>query len=292
MSFRIDRLATIHVVHPFMVAIGGRRRNGVPILMYHSISERKESGIHPYYQTTTSPSAFEEQIRLLRRRGFHSVPLKEIGHCFRNPAGAGRPIGITFDDGYKDFYTQAFPVLQKYGFGATVFLPTAYMGGQFLGKDCLSWTEVEELVRNGIEFGSHTVTHPLLHVLGDQDLRSELHASKQEIEDRTGTEISLFSYPYAFPQEDRAFTRRLSRILEECGYRWGVTTRIGRAGREQDRYFLKRIPVNDGDDLDLMGAKLAGAYDWVYFIQQAYRRVKKKQNAAMQANRFHTKESR
>jgi len=292
MPFRIDRLATLHVVHPLMVAVGGRRRNGIPILMYHSISERKESGIHPYYQTTTSPSAFEEQIRLLCKSGFHSVPLKEIGHCFRNPAGAGRPIGITFDDGYKDFYTQAFPVLQKYGFSATVFLPTAYMGGQFLGKDCLSWTEVEELGRNGIEFGSHTVTHPFLHVLGDQDLRAELLASKQEIEDRTGTEISLFSYPYAFPQEDRVFTRRLSRILEECGYRWGVTTRIGRAGREQDRYFLKRIPVNDGDDLDLMGAKLAGAYDWVFFLQLAYRRIRRKRIAAMQENRFHTKETK
>jgi peptidoglycan/xylan/chitin deacetylase (PgdA/CDA1 family) len=255
--------------------------------MYHSISERKESGIHPYYQTTTSPSAFEEQIRLLRQSGFYSVPLKEIGQCFRNPAGTGHPIGITFDDGYKDFYTQAFPVLRKYGFGATVFLPTAYMGRQFLGKDCLSWTEVRELVRNGIEFGSHTVTHPILHGLGSRDLRAELHVSKQEIEDRTGIEVSLFSYPYAFPQEDRSFIHRLSRILEEIGYRWGVTTRIGRADREQNPYFLKRIPVNDRDDLELMGAKLAGAYDWVFVIQQVYRRVRKKQNAAMQGNRSH-----
>jgi peptidoglycan/xylan/chitin deacetylase (PgdA/CDA1 family) len=199
----------------------------------------------------------------------------------------GRPIGITFDDGYKDFYTQAFPVLRKYGFGATVFLPTAYMGGQFLGKDCLSWTEVGELGRNGIEFGSHTVTHPILHTLGDRDLRAELHASKQEIEDRTGTEVSLFSYPYAFPQEDRAFIRRLSRILEECGYRWGVTTRIGRADKEQDPYSLKRIPVNDRDDLDLMEAKLVGAYDWVFVLQRVFRRARKKPNAAMQGNRSH-----
>jgi peptidoglycan/xylan/chitin deacetylase (PgdA/CDA1 family) len=255
--------------------------------MYHSISERKEYGIHPYYQTTTSPLAFEKQIRFLRRSGFYSVPLKRLGHCFRNPAGAGRPIGITFDDGYKDFYTQAFPVLKENGFGATVFLPTAYIGRQFLGMDCLSWNEVGELVQNGIEFGSHTVTHPILHVLGDQDLRAELRASKQEIEDRTGAEISLFSYPYAFPQEDREFTRRLSRILEECGYRWGVTTRIGRADREQDPYSLKRIPVNDRDDIELMGAKLDGAYDWVYVIQHAYRRVRKKQDHAIQGNRFH-----
>jgi len=273
---RLDRSITLHsgsALGSWLTPPGGVP---IPILMYHSISDRRESQAHPYFRTTTSPATFEEQVRFLRENGFTWVSMGKMAEYFQNPGVVGKAVGITFDDGFKDFYTEAFPILQKYGYGATVYLPTAYVEDRFMGMDCLSWSEVRELLQHGIEIGSHTRTHPVLHILKEQDLWVEVSDSKRDVEEGTGEKVSLFSYPYAFPQEDQKFTCRLSAILEECGYVWGVTTRIGRADSGQNRLFLKRIPINEDDDLELLQAKLQGAYDWVFRIQQMYRRFKRR----------------
>ncbi|MCD4812025.1 polysaccharide deacetylase family protein [bacterium] len=84
---------------------------------------------------------------------------------------------LTFDDGFRDFYTYAYPILKKYSFTATVFLPTGFIGnGQsiFNGKEHLRWDEVREIRFNGIEFGSHTVSHPKLRNLKRKNVENEL----------------------------------------------------------------------------------------------------------------------
>ena len=81
------------------------------------------------------------------------------------PTRARKPVAITFDDGFQDFYTEAFPVLAQYGFSATMYLPTAFVGNprrSFKSHPCMTWSEVREAYRAGIEFGSHTVSHPKL----------------------------------------------------------------------------------------------------------------------------------
>jgi len=271
MSFlRADRLATLYLFRP----LGALRRpvRGLPILMYHSICGAAEGG-HPYFHINTSPRVFADHLSLLGRAGYRTAMLEDaIQGLSDAPDSTARTAVLTFDDGYEDFYTEAFPILARYGAAATVFLPTAYIGSsprQFKGRRCLSWSQVRELRRAGIEFGSHTVTHPQLHAVTPSQLRDEVILSKEELEHQLGEPVQSFSYPYAFPQTDPPFVGRLEALLKESGYRRGVSTAIGRASASDNPLFLKRLPANSQDDPLLFQAKLEGAYDWLETLQYA-----------------------
>jgi peptidoglycan/xylan/chitin deacetylase (PgdA/CDA1 family) len=222
---------------------------------------------------------FEEQIRYLSDHGYRSVSIKEAFRLAQAPVRGEKPVAITFDDGYRDFYTNAFPILHRYGYSATVFLPTAYIGNEprrFQDEECLTWEEARELRRAGVDFGSHTVTHPQLHHVTPEQLREEIGYSKDQMESRLGDPVDTFSYPYAFPEADRTFVGRLSGLLEECGYQRGVSTVVGRAGRTDSRFFMKRLPVNSHDDRWLFQAKLEGAYDWLHPVQYTAKLIRSK----------------
>ena len=205
-----------------------------------------------------------------------------------NRLGGGRPktrwdddkgkfVVLTFDDAYEDFYSEAFPVLSRLGYTATVFLPKAHIGETariFNGTACLTWSQVRELWSAGIGFGSHTVTHPQLTTLRKEDVREELRRSKEEIEDRLSAPIESFSYPYAFPEADFMFKQKLWDILTATGYKNGVSTIIGTASLQCNRFFLARLPVNSDDDLPLFRAKLEGAHDWLHSIQYTTKRLR------------------
>jgi len=173
---------------------------------------------------------------------------------------------LTFDDGYRDFFTDAFPILKKYGFTATVFLPTAFIDKTALGlrgKDHLSWSEIRELQAEGFTFGSHTVHHPQLLDLRPDQVEYEIRKSKETIEEKTHKSVEFFCYPYKFPQQDRRFIGLLRSLLHDAGYRTCTTTRIGCANHSDNGFFLPRLPVNSGDDISFLRAKIAGGYDWL-----------------------------
>jgi len=268
---RTDALASLYLFHPW------RRRSSppgrVPILMYHSVSGCRQEDRHPYYQTVTTPEVFDSQMKFLRENGYTVVSLHEAVNRIESSSGpTTQPVVITFDDGFQDFYTNAFPILHKYEFSAAVFLPTAHVGEvtrSFNGIECLTWSQVRELQSAGIEFGSHTVTHPELKNLNTDDLRYELRSSKETIEERLGRPVKSFAYPYAFPETNRSFREKLRGMLEESGYENGVSTILGTADRTGDRYFMKRLPINTHDDTRLFKAKLEGAYDWLHAVQYA-----------------------
>jgi peptidoglycan/xylan/chitin deacetylase (PgdA/CDA1 family) len=244
-----------------------------------------------------------------------------------------RLVVLTFDDGFRDFYTHALPALQDHGFSATMYLPTAFIGsalpspaprrgleklgkrrkefaggegplraeragaskslGQgevnnpssghsspvtrhnFRGRDCLTWPEVNELHRAGIEFGSHTVHHPELVNLPWPEIESEIRDSKSEIENHLGHPCAAFAYPYAFPQTRRDFVDRFQDLLASSGYETSVTTQLGRHWPGGDALQIKRLPVNSDDDGKLFQAKLAGAYDWLALPQTAIKNIKR-----------------
>jgi len=266
---RIDRLATLYVFHP----LASRTVNGggVPILMYHSVSGESEQG-HPYFHTATSPVVFAAQMEYLKEQGYTAVRLSEVADILEGRTkGIRRPVAITFDDGFRDFYTQAFPVLARCGYTATMFLPTGYVSdarASLHGTECMTWNEVRELDAAGIEFGSHTVTHPKLKTLGAQEIEQELRRSKETIEDNLGKPVTGFSYPFAFPETARRFVAQIRGMLMGCEYQAGVSTIIGTATAADDRFFLRRLPVNSSDDPRLFRAKLEKGYDWLCVPQR------------------------
>jgi peptidoglycan/xylan/chitin deacetylase (PgdA/CDA1 family) len=281
MGLRIDRLATLYVVDPLR-RCGFTGKASIPILMYHSIADEDEAGVHPYHRTATAPPVFAAQMESLHQAGLSVIGLTEAIRRFSELEAAKSSVVITFDDGFHNFYTNAFPILNRYGFTATMFLPTAHIGESrlsFKGKECLCWGEVRELQKERISFGSHTVTHPQLHNCHAHSIKEEIADSKKTIEQKLGCIVQSFSYPYAFPEADATFKRKLREELHHAGYENGVCTTIGRPGPTSDLFFLKRLPVNSDDDSRLFQAKVAGSYDWLARPQYLVKMAKQWVNA-------------
>src|SRR5262245_1479468 len=194
---RLDRLLTLLAYRALGSSEEARAVSRLPVLMYHSVSDVSEER-SPYYRLVTRPAVFAKQVRLLYSEGYTGLTLSQGLKAIRCPnlGSSRRPVVITFDDGFRDFLTDAVPLLAKYGFGATMFLPTGFIGRcrrQFMGNECLTWSEVAHLHTAGFEFGSHTVTHPRLVDLKPDDIRKEVVESKDTIEQALSVEVTAFS---------------------------------------------------------------------------------------------------
>lgn len=272
--------------------------------MYHSISHDSEPNFPPYYKVCTSPRRFAEHMQWLADWGYRGVtlseglaalnkeaetgsPLPAPGPVLRSPGEGGsqlpapptspKLVALTFDDGFRDFHTAAFPILQRHGFAATMYLPTAFIGDErksFKSRECLTWGEVRELQGAGIEFGSHTVNHPTLVNLPWPEIERELTDSKSTIEARLGRPVRSFAYPYAFPQAERGFAARFADSLRQAGYESSATTEIGPMRPGDAPLQIKRYPANSDDDKALFNAKLSGAYDWLAIFQWLAKQTK------------------
>src|SRR4029077_342162 len=112
-------------------------------------------------------------------------------------------------------YSTAWPVLRYHQFSATMYLPTAFISSKrrsFRGRECMTWDEVRELRKQGVQFGSHTVSHPELYKVPWQQIVNEVEQSKESIEREMYEEITSFGYPYAFPQQDANFVAKFKEL--------------------------------------------------------------------------------
>jgi peptidoglycan/xylan/chitin deacetylase (PgdA/CDA1 family) len=161
------------------------KKRPIPILMYHSISSFAYPPFRPYI---VWPTKFSEQMAYLAQCGYNTITVSQYAHVMAH-AGEGlpaNPILLTFDDAYTDFYTHALPILQKYGFVATLYVPTGFVGGTSLwlaqmgeGKRAiLSWSLLAEISNCGIECGAHTHSHPYLNMLPLAVARNEIVRSR------------------------------------------------------------------------------------------------------------------
>lgn len=281
---RLDRLVSIGVVHPALRIIKHSRRARVPVLMYHGVRVEL-TGKGPYFEVNTSPRTFEAQMRYLSDNGYRTITLDEALRTTEDRPDEKR-IVITFDDGFEDFYTQACPVLTRYGFTAAIFVVSGFAGEASTTSSAsrfMTWSQVREIRSLGMAIGSHTVSHPELWRLPQHELWHELKRSKEEIEDALGGSIQSFSHPFAFPEQDTNYVKTLRSMLERCGYDNGVSTIIGTVGKDHSKFHLPRLPVNEYDDERLFGAKLAGAYDWLHVAQRAWKSLPKRRGTVTPA---------
>jgi peptidoglycan/xylan/chitin deacetylase (PgdA/CDA1 family) len=246
-----------------------RSRNTARVLYYHSVSDAP-------VRSSVSPSAFAAQIEHLRAR-YRVLSLSEVARTLA--ARASLPPGavvITLDDGFRDNYDEAFPVLARAGVTATVFLTASYIGTDALPTLSrtdfvprpLDWGQVREMHAHGIEFGSHTLTHAMLTRVPVSDARREVAESRRLIEDRLGAPAPFFCYPRG------DFNPAVKRIVKEEGYRGACTTLPGVNHWRTDPFALRRTYISRRDTPDEFAKKVAGAYDLPQQALRLWRRLR------------------
>jgi len=222
-------------------------RYTVPILTYHDFNNR--GGI------TVTPEKFERQMRYLKEKHYSVISLDKLVEGIKKGANfAHNTVVITMDDGYKDNFTYAYPVLNKYGFTATIFLITNKIGAD---ANFLDWKEVKEMSNNNISFGAHTKNHVYLPALKEKDiLWDEIAGCKEIIESRIGTRVDYMSYPSG------GFTEEIKTLVRKAGYKGACSTNRGhKVFNKPDPYELNRISIRDQDNPFSLWAKLSGYYN-------------------------------
>jgi len=207
----------------------------IPILVYHKVDPYFEWGVTRVY-----PFQFEMQMRYLKAKGWHTASQRQI--LSEDPLPP-RTCLITFDDGYTSFKRYAFPILQRYGFRALVFVVTHFTGKRnawdvTLGREFyhLSWSEINTLLSQGVEFGSHTLNHPNLTRIPLNKAQREIEDSKKMLEDKIGKEVHFFSYPFGKHNRD------IEKLVENAGYKAGFTL-CPRRGWQNTLYAIPRANV-------------------------------------------------
>ena len=182
----------------------------VPVLMYHEIAD---ASLTPS-RLAVSPDAFADQLAYLSDAGFNTITAGELSAILAGGGGdlPERPIVLTFDDGYGDFYTQGLPLLKQYGFTATIFMTTGWIGKEGEAKLMLNWRQIAEVEQAGIEIGAHTCKHPQLDQLPEKVLHEELYVSKSLLEDNLGLAVPGLAYPFGYSNA------KVRQVARELGY--------------------------------------------------------------------------
>ncbi len=208
----------------------------LPILTFHAIEEQSSVISFP-------PGLFRRGMAKLHENGYRTISLLEAVDRLRSKEYfPERSFVITFDDGYKSVYEEAFPVLKRYHMLATVFVTVGEEGiagsgarlPPFEGRSMLSWQEIREMQRGGIEIGAHTCTHPDMTRLPIEQVRSEVIHSKVILEDALGVSVSSFAYPYG------RYDSRAQEIVKQF-FACACSDRLGQMSSKSDPYALKRV---------------------------------------------------
>ena len=247
------------------------QRPHLRVLFYHRVNPYPFAKLGPVSrELTVHPGMFEAQLQYLVQHGYHSVGIDEFHAMMTSHQAIDRKaVLITFDDGYEDNLLWAAPLLRKYGFSAVIFLISDFLGrsaadvwpnsdpsmyGKFLDAG-----QIRALQQSGFEFGSHTVTHPLLTGLPPGQQFDELLNSKRELENVTGGPVRCVAYPGG----DFDAMTELSAV--KAGYALAFTTIPGVNCPDTPLTALKRTEVSASDSFLVFRMKMAGALDWMWF---------------------------
>ncbi len=219
----------------------------VPILMYHHISDATPENRLEWSLTVTT-TAFKRQLDYLQEQGYHTITFNQLFDAlYYNGPLPQHPIILTFDDGYKDAYRFAFPILQAHGFSGMFYIITGKVGW----NGYMNWEQMRSMLAAGMQIGSHTIHHvdmgQLLR-LSPNLAQQELQESQAELQKRLGIAIQEFCYPSGEPfrHGSLAIRQEIVTLLAADGY-VGATTDPGVTGTLQDNqapFVLLRIRVD------------------------------------------------
>lgn len=227
------------------------RGGGITILSYHSIDDLGTA-------LSVSPRLFAGQMRALASEGCVTFTMREVAeYIARGKKFPPRAVAITFDDGFANLYTQALPVLHRYGLKANVYVITGMVGKITKWTDgdkslpslpILDWEQLAALQAAGVEIGAHSSTHGFMTQYSDVRLRDELETPKNELEERLGQPVGAFAYP----QGD--YDEHVVEAVKRAGYTTATTVDQGRAGANSDLLRLPRILVSNNTTPSMMRA--------------------------------------
>jgi peptidoglycan/xylan/chitin deacetylase (PgdA/CDA1 family) len=183
------------------------------------------------------PVDFDEQMKYLRDNDYHAITQAQFdAYMSGNGTLPDRPVLITFDDGYIDNYEQAYPIMKKYGMTGTIFLVVSLMNT----PGYLTWDQVSEMSANGIEFGSHTISHKPLTSFDQAGVHRELTESKAAIEAHIGKPCTFIAFP------EGKFNEMVMNETKSAGYAYGFSVETGRDFPWEDHYDLDRVAMFEG----------------------------------------------
>ncbi|HEX2910685.1 MAG TPA: polysaccharide deacetylase family protein [Chloroflexia bacterium] len=236
----------------------GTQLQKIPILLYHSISEEASPEFKLY---TVTPAMFERQLAYLSGQHYSPLTVTELVTALRTGGSTlpEKPVIITFDDGFQDFYTAALPALTRYGFTATLYVTTGLIEktSKWLASEgegtrrMLNWSQLYEIDASGIELGGHTLNHPQLDLLPASMARNEIELCKKTLEHKLGYPVLSFAYPHGY------HTSTIKRMVREAGFTSACAVKFAMSSVNDDPFALSRLLVTNDTDEEAFEALLS-----------------------------------
>jgi peptidoglycan/xylan/chitin deacetylase (PgdA/CDA1 family) len=222
----------------------------LPILMYHHITHLPANASTTWRTLTVTPEAFESQVKWLADHGYHTIYFSDLVAYFRDGVPLPeKPIILTFDDGWTDDHTIAYPILRKHCMVGTFFPPVAWTN-RSNGSKVMTWPMIEEMSRGGMEFGSHTISHYLLNEQTAQRITEELVDSKAALEQHVVLPVVALAYPGG------GHNPLVVSLVPKAGYGAAVGVAASPDQARSDLFLLHRIAIPYSDDLKAFERRL------------------------------------
>lgn len=201
----------------------------IPVIVYHHLGTPQPKMSSADKSMYIEPAWFEKHLKYLQDNGFTAIHFSDLIAYFELGAALPpRPVIINFDDGYKSVYESALPLLKKYKMTATTFVITNLVGK----RAYLTWDQIKELSKEGIEIGSHTLWHP--NLVQSKKAFEEISQSKKILEEKLGVLTSVFAYPYGI------YNEKVKQMVIDAGYGAARSFTTGN-GISKENFF--EIPV-------------------------------------------------
>ncbi len=248
----------------------------VPVIMYHRvINNSEDEGVHGTY---IYENIFRKHMQYLKDKNYTVITFRDLDKIgWRNRFEKDKKyIILTFDDGYKDNYDLAFPILKEFGFKATIFLMGSSTYNEWDVKasgekefPLMSVDMIKEMQDYGIEFGAHTFNHPKLNTLSNREIEHQIVDVKKPLEEKIGKEIITFAYPYGILND------YAKEMAKKAGYTFALATDSGSVCLSDDLYQIRRIAIFPNTNLFSFKRKVAGNYNFIKIKREKKNRGKK-----------------